>query len=813
MTRISRWRLIETAPGGAHTPGDLPQGAGFDTSEPTVAAALAARGDFDLERPRDLDLSDFWWLAELEGDGAFALRFEGLAGVADVFLDDAPLLSARNMFRRYEAAITLNGRARLAIRFRAMAGEFARFKGRGRWRQRAVEEPRLRFLRQTQLGRVPGWAPKARVVGPWRSVELSPIAATAPRVALSTRLDGDEGVVICEVACDASQGALAGEIALDVAGRQARARLDAKGRARVALRLPDIETWLPATHGAPHLHEARVTLDGRVIETRKLGFRTLAADRGADGAGFGVIVNGVPVFARGAVWVPPDLARPDTDAAALRAPLAAMARAGMNMVRVAGPFFPESRAFYEVCDELGLMVWQDFAFANLDYPADDAEFRAEVEAEADDMFARIGPSPSLVALCGGAEVSQQAAMLGLPKTTWSNTLFDETLPALCAKRRPDCLYVPNTPWGGPLPFVPNEGVVHYYGVSAYKRPLDDATLARPRFASEWFGFNHVPDHDPPLDADGVAQPVFGARIEGDTGAVWWFEGVRDHYLHTLYEVDPAALRRDDPARYLDLSRAVTGEIAQEVIARWRAKGSPTRGAISLMLRDAFAPGAGWGLLDHLGREKPVWRALARAFRPVRAVLTDEGLNGAKITVLNETPRAIQARLEFACLREGATPVASAARDVTLLPRSCEAISASDVLGGFFDVTYAYRFGPPSHDVVMARLIDGEGAVLDESFLFPLGRAAAMAASGLSIEMAGTDDAPELAISCARFAQNVRIVCPGWRADDGFHLAPGAARRVALTPAQDDPPPPRGTARALGERAATDFSWTGGTARG
>lgn len=76
------------------------------------------------------------------------------------------------MFRRYERAITLTGGARLAIRFRAMRGVFDGLKGRGRWRQRAVEEPRLRYLRQTQLGRVPGWAPKARIVGPWRPVEL-----------------------------------------------------------------------------------------------------------------------------------------------------------------------------------------------------------------------------------------------------------------------------------------------------------------------------------------------------------------------------------------------------------------------------------------------------------------------------------------------------------------------------------------------------------------------------------------------------------------------------------------------------------------
>lgn len=803
MTRIARWRVIETAPDAVAHPDRLDPGAGFETSEPTVAAALAARGAFDRDAPRDLDPADFWWIAEIEGEGAHLLRFEGLAGVADVFLDDAPLFAARNMFRRYDAPVALHGRARLAIRFRAMRGCFAEFSGRGRWRQRAVEEPRLRFLRQTQLGRVPGWAPKARVVGPWRPVELLRVADLPPRLRWTTTLDGADGLVTCEVSPDPHRGPAQGEIALNVAGCEARARLDARGRARLDMRVPNVAPWFPATHGEPALHAARVTLDGREIEARRLGFRRVAIDRGADGEGFGFVVNGAPVFARGAVWVPPDLLRLPDDVAALRPSLEAMARAHMNMARVAGPFFPESRAFYDLCDELGLMVWQDFSFANFDYPAQDADFRAEVEAEAEDFFDRVGPAPSLVALCGGAEVAQQAAMLGLPQPTWSNAIFDELLPAAVAARRSDCAYLPNTPWGGDLPFVPNKGVTHYYGVSAYKRPLEDATLAAPRFASEWLGFNHIPDHDPPLDADGVAQPVFGARIEGDTGAVWWFEGVRDHYLRLLYDRDPAALRRDDPARYLDFSRAATAEVAMEVIARWRRAGSPTRGAVALMLRDAFAPGAGWGLFDHAGRAKPIVRALARAFRPVRVVLTDEGLNGAQMTLINETPRAVAATLDLICLRDGATPVASGRRAVTLAPRAEAALSATDLLGAFFDATYAYRFGPAQHDVVVARLTGDDGESLDEAFLFPLGRAAALRESGLSARL-GDENGPVLTLACTALAQSVRVVCEGWSAEDGLHLPPGVERRLRLVPTRADPPAPRGEVRALGDAAPVRF---------
>jgi beta-mannosidase len=795
--KIAPWRLIETPPGAAARPSDLVATQGFETTASSVAEALMARGALDPLFPRDLDQSDWWWLAELEGEGAHLLRLDGLAGVAEVFLGDAPVLTSRNMFRRHEVVVELQGRARLAICCRALAPLLPTFKGRARWRPRAVDDSKIRFLRTTLLGRMPGFAPLARVVGPTGGVTLAPLADAPPRVSFATRLDGAEGVVTIEIAPGLA-GPAQGEALLECGGRSARAALDARGRARLTLRLPDVAPWFPSTHGRPVLHPAQVRLNGVEIATRRLGFRRIEIDRDVDGEGFGLCVNGLPIFARGAVWVPPSLPGVSAPAEALREPLAAMVDAGMNLVRAPGWLAPQDRAFYDLCDALGLMVWQDFPFANLDYPATDPAFCDEVRAEAQDFFNSVGPAPSLVALCGASEVAQQAAMLGLPRESWSNAIFDALLPEIVAERRPDVPYLPHTPWGGELPFTPDKGVVHYYGVSAYKRPFEDAALARPRFAAEWLGFNHIPEHDPALDEEGVAQPVFGAKIEGDTGAVWWFEGVRDHYLREMYGRDPAALRREDPAAYLDFSRAVTAEAAGEILSRFRRHGAPTRGAVALMLRDAFAPGAGWGLLDHQGRKKPIWHALARAFRPVRAILTDEGLNGARITLINETAELVAARLTLTCLREGATPVASGARDMTLAPRSSQIVAATDLLGAFFDVTYAYRFGAPSHDVVMARLEGGEGVLLDETFLFPLGRAAALREAGLAARLETDAHGSVVAISAQRFAQSVRVVAPGFEAQDGmFHLPPGVERRVRLVPRSGAPAQAAGDIMALG----------------
>ena len=143
----------------------------------------------------------------------------------------------------------------------------------------------------------------------------------------------------------------------------------------------------------------------------------------------------------------------------------------------------------------------------------------------------------------------------------------------------------------------------------------------------------------------------------DRGASWDFEDIRDHYLQDLYKLDPARLRREDPTRYLDLSRAITGEVVAETYAEWRRAASPCKGALVWTLQD-LVPGPGWGVIDSTGEPKPVWYALKRAFRPVQVNLTDEGTNGLDVHVLNETAGNLELVLELGCLRDGSQPVVS-----------------------------------------------------------------------------------------------------------------------------------------------------------
>ncbi len=373
-------------------------------------------------------------------------------------------------------------------------------------------------------------------------------------------------------------------------------------------------------------------------------------------------------------------------------------------------------------------------------------------------------------------------MLGLPQEFWRGPLTEDVIPAIAERMRPDVPYVPNSPHGGAMPFSPNTGVTHYYGIGAYMRPLEDARRADVRFAAETLAFAHAPQQKTlqrHLDVPAVHSPLWKARVPRDRGASWDFEDVRDFYLKELYNVDPAALRRENPERYLDLSRAVTGEVLTETFAEWRRKGSNCNGALVWTLQDIL-PGPGWGVVNSTGEPKPVWFAMRRAFRPIQVLLTDEGTNGLDVHVINETGESLPVELDVVCLRDGKQRAVGGSQALLLAPRSTEKLAATELFGAFFDTTYAFRFGPPSHDVTVARLRSADGGLLAEAFHFPLGRSKAFHDAAIDVKAVEDGGNWTLELQADRFAQSVHVDVPNYRAaDDWFHLAPGSVKRVPL----------------------------------
>lgn len=808
------WEVARAEPGSA-----APRAGWVPAPVPgTVAAALRRAGAWDLGAAHPFDECDWWYRCRFPASlsPCSVLRLDGLATVADVWLNSVHLLRSDNMFLAHalDVSALLREDNDLCVRFHALAPLLQLRRPRPRWRTKLVEQQQLRWFRTTLLGRMPGWCPPVAPVGPWRPIVLEQrreVAAVAVDLTLGAELGlARVAVRVQPLGEGRPQG---GELRVGDGRVRLECQEDGDGWFRLCgeLHLRDAAPWWPHTHGAQPLYPAQALVqtsrDDVTLDLGLIGFRRLELDTG-DGTDFGLRVNDVPLFCRGACWTPLDIVSLGAAPADYQQALEMARAAGMNMLRLPGNMIYEAPAFYDLCDRLGILVWQEFMFANMDYPSDDSVFVESVRLEVGQLLGSLQHSPSLAVLCGGSEVEQQAAMLGLPRDTWSGPLFQQVLPALCAELRPDVPYWPSSPSGGELPFQVNVGVAHYYGVGAYLRPLEDARRSEVRFAAECLAFANVPE-DGTLDASFtgttsvVHHPRWKSRVPRDPGAGWDFEDVRDHYLRSLFGVDPMRLRYSDTPRYLLLSRVVTGEVMASALAEWRRGRSPCHGALVWLYRDLW-PGAGWGLVDALGTPKAAYYYLRRICKPLCLFITDEGLNGLYIHVVNEEAAPRDLRLRVALYRHAADQIAGGETALYVPARGAVEVPMSRLFTGFLDTSYAYRFGPPSHDLVVASLVGPpDGGVLDTAFFFPLGLPATqhMELGLTAAAQPSRDGNCTLTVRTQRFAQAVVIDAPGFLADDNyFHLEPGGERSIVLHPKRPESAL-RGTVTAVNSAAA------------
>ncbi len=751
------WQLLGT-PAGAHPdPSTLPEQGWLGATVPGTVAQIVPEAD--------LESQDWWYRCALPPtEQASELVFEGLATICEVFLDGQRRLGTGNMFRRWTLALEPGARA-LALVFRSLDAELSARRPRPRWKTALVTEQKLRFVRTSLAGRIPGWTPPFPAIGPWRPVRLR-----ARNQGCRVRVEGRS------VRVQAPPGSLLrlGERTHELPGGEG------------SFELP--QAWWPHTHGEPTLVDWALELEGRELDRGRIGARTLDWELGDR---VSLRVNDQPVFCRGACWATSDALGVEAGAEELRGRLVRARDAGLNMIRVGGTGVYASPALLALCDELGVLVWQDLMFANMDYPLDDDGFRAEVEAEVIEQLRRLSRHPCVALICGGSEVEQQAAMMGMPEGQRAHAWFGQRLAELVAQHLPGVPCLPSTPWGGALPFSTRAGVTHYFGVGAYRRPLTDARLADVRFAAECLGFSNLPSQDEVEAMSGGAtlpthDPVWKAGVPRDRGTGWDFEDIRDHYLRDHFGVDPVALRSQDLPRYLELSRALTGELMLRVFAEWRRPASPCAGALVWLFQDLVA-GAGCGLLDHRGQPKAALFALSRAWAPQAALLTDEGLNGVDVHVHNEGPEPLAATLELELLRGGRQRTGFASAEILLAPHESRTLEGEQLLGSFGDLSYAYRFGPPRHELVVSRLLV-DGRLLHQDVLFPLGMALASHDAELSCEVRRLGDGcVELELSCERFLQALSFRVKGWRAEDEhLHLVPGRPRVLRFHPLEQRP---------------------------
>jgi len=824
------WACASSPPGTRSGPDDL-EGEGLrwmPAEVPgTAASALQAVGASEA-RPDRLDGQDWWYRTRFAGPagpdaGGWVLRLEGLATLADVWLNGRHLLHSESMFTSHRLPVgALGSGNELCIRFAALNPVLEQRRPRPRWKVRGLSSQNLRWFRTTLLGRQAGWAAIPAPVGPWRPVSLraaAPVEVVSSRVAATCPAQSagpgpGPGAVTVDVTVT---GALVGpdgrppEAEIRVAGRAAPLDVAVEDGAVVVsgeIHVDGVERWWPHTHGDQPLYPVSVVVDGAVLDVGEVGFRTIESDR-ADG-GFQLSVNGVPIFCRGACWYPIDPVgyRPTDDEITSSVDLARAA--GMNLLRIPGGTVYEEDRFFRACDRAGILVWQDMMLGSLD-PPDDQQFLDAMVDEATDQLDRSTRHPSLAVVCGAQELEQQPAMLGLERERWRSPIIHDVLPALLAHRYPGLPYVSSSPSGGDLPFQVDAGVAHYYAVGIYQFPLSDLRRAEPRFVSEGLSFSIPPeqatlDEQVGGDLSTNLESEWKRAVHRDAGSWFDLEAVRDYYAGTLFEVDMAAMWRNDHERALDLGRAAVTEICTAAVAEWRRPGSPCAGLVVAALRDLRA-GPGWGLIDRSGRPKAPWYAMRRSLTRVAVLLTDEGVNGLDVHLVNDTADAIDGTVVLA-LHTATHQVEQVSHGVAVPARGGVVVRADALFDGFRDLTYAYGFGPRAYDLVTADLVDRTGAVVARADFLPAGPVRERDPDvGLQVELASADGgAWHLSVSSRRFAQYVSVDVPGYVPDDSwFHLAPGTSRTVRLVPESGTTSPPRGRVQALNSAAHTSFA--------
>ena len=768
----------------------------------TVAHTLDAAGLWQIDQAVDFDAKDWWYRIRFDQDQAVAehdvlLRFDGLATLCDIWLNGESIGSTRNMFLPHEfPAPTLTNRDNeLYLCFRSLREALLAKKPRPRWKTNLPDHQNLRFFRTSLLGRMSSWSPPIPAIGPWRTVSITTGDAPRDLKIVPEVLDGN-GIVDISFLYR-HDGVDAPDVFVTVG--DAITKLETQSdqdhiacHGRVVIK--NVAKWWPHTHGEPCLYSASIRIESkdgrRDIELLPIGFKKVDLDQ--SNGGFKLSINGSGIFCRGACWTVNDIVSMSDDISGLRETLSLVCQSGANMIRIGGTMIYESENFYRLCDELGILVWQDFQFANMDYPLDDDSFVNSVTAEVKEQLRRQIPHACLTIHCGSSELDQQASMMGVSNSVVDSLPLSSLIGGIHRNSGCKTPFVRSSPTGGSLPFHTHQGVAHYYGVGAYLRDPAEVRRHDVRFSSECLGFANVPQRatrDKLFSGAMVVthDPRWKARTPRDRNTGWDFEDVRDFYLKLRYGVDPVQLRSQDPARYLQLSEVVSAEIMSRVMQEWRSAHSNCNGALIWFLKDLW-PGAGWGIIDSDGIPKAAYYLLKEVWQPVALLITDESLNGLHFHIVNESAAQIEGRIRVTLIKNGNTRIAQGSRELLVEPGTTSTIESTRVFESFLDINYSYKFGPCSHDIVHVELLDNQGIAICENSYFPDGQEVFSDPQTAVTTSSSINEAGDLLvdISSSHFLYRVSLEIPGYMAlENFFNLQPEVSRVVKLQPVESN----------------------------
>lgn len=584
--------------------------------------------------------------------GNKTLVFHGLDTICKVLINGVLKLEAKNMHRSYRIDITdelTKGDVEIRVTFKApltdAEDEIAKV---GNFYARPYEMP-YNYQRKMACSYGWDWGPITVSSGIWKKVELQLWKDSYLKdVSITTTVENAVPAINYQVRIGGSYKGKTLKVELkDANGAVIYAENTAliSNHVRVIRDVPKAELWQPRGRGEQKLYTTTFELldeDNHVVEakTKRIGFRKVELDTsliakevsGKDAKHmFAIKVNGERLWIRGANWIPDDPFPTRVTKERYAQRINDMLEVNINGIRVWGGGLYESDDFYDLCDEEGIVVWQDFLFACAAYP-ETPEMFAEVEAEVDENVRRLSSHPSLVIWCGGNECIEGYQYWGwkeqLQDTPWGESFYRRTIPSVLADLDQSRPYIPGSPFATHSEDVKSfdSGTNHIWDVwneLGYER-YEQYT---PSFAAE-FGFNG------PGSWSMLTRAIGSDELDSRTPEVAYhqraFDGMTKiaNGLKREFANPPVSGAAWYFAAALDQARAV--EIG---LKHFRSLYETCSGAILWQFNDMW-PAISWAVLDYTGFRKLAWHAMKAAYRP-RTICVGRVDQGAQVTILND----------------------------------------------------------------------------------------------------------------------------------------------------------------------------------
>ncbi|KAH8429298.1 glycoside hydrolase family 2 protein [Aspergillus melleus] len=574
-----------------------------------------------------------------------SLVFEGLDTFATVTLNGVVILRSDNMFIPYRIDITdILTKSSSETNTLEILFESALLRGR----EVVKNHPEYRHIaHQTEVGRLGArkaayhwgwdWGPILVTAGPWRPVRLESFVDRIDDLWIENTVADDLRSCSGKIHVRTKgRGADRAHIALWHEGRvaiEADIEVDMNGEADVSFGIDDPALWFPHGYGPQSLYEVRAQLFSQDellhVTSKRTGFRRaeLIQEKDEHGQSFYFRINNIDVFASGSCWIPGDSFLPRISDARYQSWLRLMVEGNQNMIRIWGGGIFEPGVFYETCDELGILVWQDFLFACASYPTY-TDYLKSLEEEARTNVRRLRHHPSIVIYAGNNEDYQIQQKYNLKydydgdkdPASWLQSsfparyIYEYLLPKVVEEENPGMAYHPSSPWGGGKHTTdPTIGDIHQWDVwHGAMEPYQRLSSMGGRFNSE-FGmeaFPHIHTVDSFLDdpEDRYHQSLtmdFHNKASGH-------ERRLGTYILENFKV------KQDLEPYIHLSQIAQSETMAFAYRSWRREWGQSRrcgGVLVWQLNDCW-PTISWAIVDYFLVKKPAFYAIARASQPL-----------------------------------------------------------------------------------------------------------------------------------------------------------------------------------------------------